>query len=107
VLQEGIPCDDISVVEALDHIKLGDQSWVGRPVPCVIASADKGTVRPWCEERGIKLTPTEFFPGQVDYLIDLDTERKNGAFKRKWVAGTDSSKQIASSRHRARAAAKQ
>ena len=85
VLQEGFPCDDISIVEALDHVDVGDPSWEGRSAPCVIASAGKGTVRRWCQEHGIGLVPKEFFPGQVDYVICFGTDDKRSVFESKWL----------------------
>jgi hypothetical protein len=78
---EGAPCDDIS----FEQVDLGDPSWAGRSIPCVETSADKGTVRPWCEERGIRLVPVEFFPGQVDHVIWFGTEDNREAFERKWL----------------------
>jgi hypothetical protein len=85
VLQEGIPCDDISVVEALDQVDAGDPDWAGRSVPCVVATAARGTVRLWCEEHGIRLVPKEFFPGQIDYVVWFGTDEKRRAFEQKWL----------------------
>jgi hypothetical protein len=94
VLQEGSPCDDISAVDDLTVTITGPGVTLPEPgdtltVPCVIASADKGTVRPWCEERGIRLIPTEFFAGQTDFVVDLDTHEKWRAFYQKWIARRD------------------
>ncbi len=85
VLQEGAPCDDISVVESLETVDLGDPAWAWPSVPCVLASADRGTVRPWCEERGIRLVPKEFFPGQVDDVIWFGSDHQRQAFEQKWI----------------------
>ena len=82
---EGGPCDDISTVETLETVDVGDPSWAGRAVPCVVASADKGSVRRWCEEQGIRLAPTEFFPGQIDYVLWFGTDEKREAFERRWL----------------------
>ncbi len=89
VLQEGTPCDDISVVETFETVDTGDLSWAGRSVPCVEASADRGTVRPWCEARGIRLMPVEFFPGQVDHVICLGSDDQRQTFERKWLKDRD------------------
>ena len=86
VLQEGAPCDDISLCEPRDRRNrdqlVGDDELT---FPIVIASADRGAVRPWCESKGIALKPQEFAEGQVDYIIELDTRSKREAFRRKWL----------------------
>ena len=87
---EGIPFDDISVVEEpmIDRI---DTAWPGAaepammPFPCAVASADKGIVRRWCEGSGVTLRPHEFIGGQVDYIIELNSAAERAAFKRKWL----------------------
>jgi hypothetical protein len=84
---ESAPCDDISVVETLQTVDVGDPSWADRSVPCVEASAPKGSVRKWCEEHGVTLAPTEFFPGQIDHVLWFGTEEKREAFERKWLRG--------------------
>jgi len=93
VLQEGsagAPCDDIAILEEpmIESI-LRTRICAGMarmPFPCVIESAEKGMVRSWCEAQGIKLAPYEFIEGQVDYIIELDTDQKRNQFKRKWLS---------------------
>jgi hypothetical protein len=85
VLQEG-RYDDIAAVEVpIERIDSGDPRLVGVEFPCVVAAADPGTVRPWCEAKGIKLTPHLFYGKQVDYIIQLDTAQKRARFERKWL----------------------
>jgi hypothetical protein len=53
--------------------------------PCVVAAHDPGTVRPWCEAKGIKLRPHVFFGEQTDHIVELDTQSKYHAFWRNWL----------------------
>jgi hypothetical protein len=80
VLQEGTPRDDISVVETFEEVEIGDPSWTERTLPSVEASAPKGAIRSWCEERRIMLAPKEFFPGQIDYVLSFGTADQRQAF---------------------------
>jgi hypothetical protein len=88
---ETAPYDDISVLDEpmiaeVDSARAGYAERARMAFPCVLDSADKSTVRPWCQTHGITLTPHEFIKGQVDYIVELDTPKKRKAFERKWLA---------------------
>jgi hypothetical protein len=94
VLEEGsagAPCDDISILDEpmIERVDTENPHFAGMarmPFPRVIESDEKGMVRSWCEAQGIKLAPHEFIEGQVDYIIELDTDQKRNQFKRKWLS---------------------